>query len=318
MNKETSLYYSYADYLREQYGQKVYKLPVNLPVTCPNRASGEGCSFCAGKGTGFEACGPDVSVADQLRQTREKIEKRYKAHKFIAYFQNYTNTFLPLSRLLSYMEEAAGVEDVVEIAISTRPDCISDAYLEALAGFREEHGIRICLEYGLQTVNYHTLKKIRRGHGLAEFIDAVLRTDRWQLPVCAHMILNLPGDSMEDVEESARILSALPLKMVKVHSLYIPEDSPMAGDYLMGKLAICSKEEYLERLAAFIALLRPDIVVERLFSRIPEEDAVFCNWGCSWWKLMDEWTDLMTRKGLRQGSLCAYLNGPALKRMDKE
>lgn len=311
---ENRIYYSYSEYLKKKYGEKVYKLPVNLPVSCPNRKEGAGCFFCAEEGTGFEAAGAMVPVRKQLMASREKVEKRYHAQKFIAYFQNYTNTFLPLDTLKAYMKEAAEADSVVEVCLSTRPDCIRKDYLEAMADFRKETGLEVSLELGLQTVNYHTLRKINRGHGLAEFLDAMLAIAPYKFPVCVHMILNLPGDTMEDARESARILSALPVSMVKLHSLYIPKKSVLYQEYRNGRISICAKEEYLERLAEFIALLRPDIAVERLFARIPEKDSAFCNWGHSWWKLTDEWTALMKEKQYVQGVHCDYLNGAALNR----
>lgn len=312
--EENRIYYSYSEYLKKKYGEKVYKLPVNLPVSCPNRKEGAGCSFCAEEGTGFEAAGAMVPVREQLMASREKVEKRYHAKKFIAYFQNYTNTFLPLDTLRAYMQQAAEVESIMEVCLSTRPDCIRKDYLRAMADFREETGLEVSLELGLQTVNYHTLRKVNRGHGLAEFLDAVLAIAPYKFPVCVHMILNLPGDTMEDARESARILSALPVSMVKLHSLYIPKKSVLYQEYRNGRISICAKEEYLERLAEFIALLRPDIAVERLFARIPEKDSAFCNWGHSWWKLTDEWTALMKEKQYVQGVHCDYLNGAALNR----
>lgn len=311
---EKQYYYAYSQYLKDKYGEKVYKLPVNLPVSCPNRKEGRGCLFCADAGTGFEAKNSSVSVCNQMNASRKKVEKRYHAHKFIAYFQNYTNTFLPLERLLSYMEEAASMEDVVEISLSTRPDCIRQEYLEAFDEFRQSTGIEVSIELGLQTVNYHTLAHMNRGHGLAEFLDAVLRIAPYHFPVCVHMILNLPGDTIEDAKESARILSALPITMVKLHSLYIPKESGLYEMYERGEIEICSKEEYLNRLAEFIALLRPNITVERLFSRIPEKDSAFSNWGNSWWKLTDEWKALMEERQYVQGVNYNYLNGAALSR----
>lgn len=311
---EKELYFSYSRYLKEKYGEKVYKLPVNLPVSCPNRREGNGCTFCADVGTGFEASGGMFSVTGQLEMSRQKVEKRYHAGKFIAYFQNYTNTFLPLPELLAYMEEAATVDSVVEICLSTRPDCIRTDYTEAFEKFRKKHKLEVSLELGLQTVNYHTLKRVNRGHGLAEFINAVLTCQKYDIPVCTHMILNLPGDDREDAAEAARILSALPVSMVKLHSLYVPKNSVLYQEYRDGKIAICPKEEYLERLAEFISLLRPDIAVERLFARIPEKDSAFCNWGQSWWKLTDEWKELMESKQYVQGCRYSYLDGAALNR----
>ena len=193
------LYYKYSDFLKKHYLAKVYKLPVNLPVTCPNRVNGQGCSFCAESGTGFEAMSSEISVTEQLIKTQEYIRRRYKAQKFIAYFQNYTNTYLPLGKLREYMEEAAKLPDIVEIAISTRPDCIREDYLDMMEEIAAAFNISIGIELGLQTANYHTLKEIRRGHGLAEYLDACLRIQKRDFLLCTHIILNLPGDTLDDV-----------------------------------------------------------------------------------------------------------------------
>lgn len=313
MAEEKQYYYSFSEHLKKKYKEKVYKLPVNLPVTCPNRQTGKGCAFCDGAGTGFEAMDAAVPVRKQLLDTKAKIEKKYKAHKFIAYFQNYTNTYLPLKWFESYMREAAQVEGIVEISVSTRPDCIREDYLNVLKQIELEFGIAITIELGLQTVNYHTLASMNRGHGLAEFINAVLMIAPYSFTVGIHMILNLPGDTMEDAREGARFLSALPIHIVKLHSLYIPKNSVLYQQYLDGTITLCEKEEYIERLTEFIALLRPDIVVERIFSRVPEEYAAFSNWGTSWWKLRDEFFHRMDEKGYVQGCKFDYLNGAALR-----
>lgn len=184
-------YKAYSTHLKELYGEKVYKLPVNLPVTCPNRMDGDGCTFCGGVGTGFEAMNSEVSVSEQLNATKGKITKRYKAKKFIAYFQNYTNTFLPVDKFEKYLVEAAQTEDIVGISVSTRPDCITKEYLDCLKKISEEYQVKISMEYGLQTVNYKTLNKIDRGHTLAEYLDAVLMTAPYGFEICTHIILNL-------------------------------------------------------------------------------------------------------------------------------
>ena len=172
------------------------------------------------------------------------------------------------------------------------------------------------MELGLQTVNYHTLKAINRGHGLAEFIDAVLRISKYGFTICTHMILNLPGDTMEDVREGARFLSALPVDIVKLHSLYIPKNSVLYQQYLDGKISLYEKEEYIKRAAEFVSLIRPDMVVERIFSRIPEEYAAFSNWGTSWWKLNDMFEEYMEKQGYSQGCQFDYLDGAALKKLE--
>lgn len=312
---EQRLYYKYSDYLKEKYGEKVYKLPVNLPVTCPNRLSGGGCSFCSEAGTGFEAMDCAVSVTEQLEHTKLLIAKKYKAKKYIAYFQNYTNTFLPLEQFRSYLLEAAEVPDIVEISISTRPDCIHASYLNVLQEIRERYQIQIHIELGLQTVNYHTLDKISRGHGLAEYIDAVLMIRPYGFTICTHVILNLPQDTTRDAVETAKILSALKTDIVKIHSLYIAKNTKLSDEYESGTITVCSKEEYIERLAVFLEYLSPDIVVERLFSRVPEEDAVFSNWNTSWWKLQEEAMAKLRERNSYQGKAFGYLNGSALRQL---
>ena len=316
MDSEPFFYYAYSDYLKKKYGQKVYKLPVNLPVTCPNRINGQkGCDFCAEKGTGFEAMENSVSVTEQLCQTKVLIEKKYHAHKFIAYFQNYTNTFLPLSQFKKYMTEAAECDEIVEISVSTRPDCIRKDYLDVLKEIENKYKLQITIELGLQTVNYHTLTNIHRGHTLAEFVDAVLQIREYGFEICAHVILNLPGDTLEDTIETSKILSAFRIPVVKIHSLYIAKNTRLCEAYENGTITLCSNYEYMERLVHFLSCLHPDIAVERLFSRVPEQDAVFSNWGTSWWKLKDELIAIMRENGIRQGCCCNYLDGAALNQL---
>ncbi len=307
-------YYPYSKYLKKKYNEKVYKLPVNLPVSCPNRINGsKGCSFCAQAGTGFEAQDASLPVAKQIRMNREYIEKRYNAHKFIAYFQNYTNTFLPLSDFKKYITEAAKEQDIVEISVSTRPDCIREDYLLFLKEIEKIYHKNITVELGLQTVNYRTLERVQRGHSLAEFLDAVLKIKKYGFSVCVHVILNLPGDERIDCIETAKVLSALEIAIVKIHSLYIAKDTLLCQAYENGTIAVCSKEEYLERLGLFLRYLSPAVAVERLFGRIPKESCVFANWGCSWWKLRDEFLEKMEQEGGYQGEYFQYLGGAKLK-----
>lgn len=306
-------YKKYSDYLFEKYGEKVYKLPINLPISCPNRLKGNGCTFCATVGTGFEAMDSACSVSEQMNQTSAFIAAKYKAKKFIAYFQNYTNTFMPLETFRAYMTEAAARPEVVEISISTRPDCIRDSYLEILMDIKNKFDVDINLELGLQTANYRTLDAIERGHGLAEYLDAVLRIKKYPFTICTHLILNLPQDTIRDAVETAKIVSALQIDIVKLHSLYIAKNTKLSKQYKDGTITICSKEEYLERVITFLEHLSPDIVVERIFSRIPEDDAEFSNWNTSWWKLQDELLEAMKIHNSYQGKRFNYLNGSALE-----
>lgn len=298
------LYNEYSKYLKKKYGEKVYKLPVNLPVTCPNRDGSlgvGGCTYCAEVGAGFEMLENTLSVKEQLNKNMEYIREKYKAEKFIAYFQNYTNTYLQLEKFKEYINQSA-VENIVEVSISTRPDCIGDEYLEFLSEFSKRTGINISIELGLQTVNYHTLKKINRGHTLAEFIDAVLRIKKYNFEICTHLIPNLPYDNMDDVIETAKILSALKIEQVKLHSLYVIENTVMGTLFKKGELKLLSKDDYIERVIKFLEYLNKDIVIQRLIGRAPKENSLFVNWGISWWKIKEEIESEMIRKHTFQGA----------------
>ena len=180
-------------------------------------------------------------------------------------------------------------------------------------GVHQNYSIHINIELGLQTANYHTLDAIERGHGLAEFIDAVLQIKQYPFSICTHVILNLPQDTARDSIETAKILSALHVDIVKLHSLYVPKNTKLSKQYKDGTIKICSKEEYLHRVICFLEHLSPAIVVERLFSRIPEKDADFSNWNTSWWKLQDDLLEQMEQNNSYQGKNFDYLNGSALK-----
>ncbi|MDR7857259.1 TIGR01212 family radical SAM protein [Tissierella sp.] len=317
MNQIT-VYNTYSKYLEDRFGEKVYKLPISLPLTCPNRdgtiGSG-GCIFCGEEGGSFENLPSSIKIKDQLKRNKEYIGKKYKAKKFIAYFQNFTNTYLPFEEFKFAIEEVL-VEDIVGISISTRPDCINDRYLEYLSGIKENYNVDITIELGLQTVNYLTLSKINRGHTLAEYIDASLKIKRYGLRNCTHLILNFPWDSELDVIENAKVISALGIDEIKLHALYIVEGTQLAEIYKSGELRLISKEEYMERVIVFLEYLDPKIVIQRIIGRAPEENLLFVNWSESWWKIRDEIVSLMEARNTKQGVKFDYLNGKGIRNFE--
>lgn len=310
-------YRSYSNHLKEKFGHKVYKLPVNLPGTCPNRdgTTGKGgCIFCDEEGSGFDALPNTMAIKEQLDTNRAFFKKRFKAHKFIAYFQAFTNTYLPLEQFKANMKAAAEEEDIIGISVSTRPDCIADPYLDFLHQLQEEHNLNINIELGLQTANYHTLLKVNRGHTLAEFIDAVLRVKKRGFEICTHLILNLPGDNMTDVIENAKLMSVLQIEYVKLHSLYIVKDTVLGHMYQRGEIEMIPLEEYVQRVVTFLEYLDPGIVIQRLVGKGPADKVLFSNWGVSWWKLKQKIDELMEIKDTYQGRLFNYTNGSALRK----
>lgn len=310
---EKIIYNQYSQYLKKTYGSKVYKLPVSLPVSCPNREHGScGCTYCGVNGTGFENLSSAFSVGEQLIRNKDYIGRRYKAQKFIAYFQSFTNTYLSIEMFEQYMQEAV-LEDIVEIAVSTRPDCIRKEYLEVLKKIKENYNINITIELGLQTANYNTLLQINRGHTLAEYIDAVFQIKQYNFQICTHLILNLPWDTMADVMESAKLVSACRSDFIKLHALYIEKGTIMAEQYTKKEFTICTVEEYKNRVITFLELLSPEIVIQRLIGRAPKENTLFANWNQSWWKIRDEIEMEMKLKNSCQGIKYDYLNGSAVR-----
>lgn len=312
-----SVYNTFSEYLINRYGEKTYKLPVALLVSCPNRDGScgiDGCTFCGEIGTGYENLPADMTVTEQIVANKAHIVPKYKATKFIPYLQNFSNTYMPLDRFTAYLEEAARAEGVVAVYIATRPDCIRDDYLQSMQDIAKKYRIDICVELGLQTVNYHTLDKINRGHSLAEFIDAILRVKKYGLQTCAHLILNLPWDTDRDAIEAAHIMSALQLDQVKLHALYIVKGTVMAEQYEKGELELIGRDEYQKRVILFLRHLSPNIVLQRVIGRAPAENTLFSNWSTGWFKIRDGIIRQMEEQGFKQGDCCDYLNGAALRK----
>ncbi len=308
-------YKRYANYLKEKYNAKVYKIPINLEITCPNRDGNcgtGGCTFCGDIGVGYEMKDALMSISSQIEENIAFMKKRYKAQYFIAYLQNYSNTYMPPDDFRQILNQIHHPE-IVGVSISTRPDCINDIYLEIINEYKNLTSYDICIELGLQTVNYHSLLKINRGHSVAEFIDAIMRIRRYDFEIAVHLILNLPWDSAVDVIENAKIISALQVDYVKLHALYILENTIMGEQFKNNEIEIISEEEYKERVITFLRYLSPEIVLQRIIGRVPEEFSIFANWGTSWWKIHDEIIETMQVNNFKQGDLCNYLNGKALK-----
>ncbi len=295
------IYRKYSDFLREKFGEKVYKLPVKLDLTCPNRDGTcglGGCIFCGEEGGSFE--NNYGTVREQLIKNRDHIKSKYKANKYIAYFQNFTNTYMPFEDFKKVIEDSL-IEDVVGVSISTRPDYLPKKHLDFLEELNKNYFVTV--EIGLQTPNYHSLEKLNRGHGLAEFIGAALELKRRNLNVCTHIIIGLPWDDDLDILECAKILNVLNIDEVKIHALYILKDTALGKMYERGEIDSISLEDYKKKVILFLRNLKDDIIVERIIGRAPYENSLFCNWNTSWWKIRDDIIAVMHENGYTQGDL---------------
>lgn len=299
----TNSYYKVSDYYKDTYGEKVYKLPIKLSLTCPNRdgACGYGgCIYCSESGGSFENLPSSLSVVSQLNKNRDYISKKYKAQKFIAYFQNFSNTYMDLDKFKEIIT-ACEKDFIVGISIATRSDCITEDKMNFLKSWHEKTGIDITIELGLQTANYKTLKILNRGESLADFISACNLINKFGFRISTHVILALPWDDINDTIETARILNALDVKEVKIHSLFIAKGSKLEKIYKKGEIKLKSKEEYQKNVIEFLRYINPDCAIARLVGRAPKEETIFCNWDRSWWLIRDEIVSYMESNSIKQG-----------------
>lgn len=310
-------YRNYSDALKARYGEKVYKVPLSLPVTCPNRDGtlGEGgCIFCGSIGADYETAAAGLSITAQLERSIAHIGPKYRAKQFIAYFPNFTGTYADPADFRAWMEEAAGHPQVVELDVSTRPDCVHEVYLDILRDVAARCGVGITVELGLQTSNPRTLRLLGRGHTAAEFIDAALRIGRYGFGLCAHLIADLPWDDRTDAAETARLVSVLPVTQVKFHSLYIVKGTKLAAMAEAGEVRLLPMEEYVERVLLMLSLLRADIAVQRIVGRASGPRVLAVNGGEPWWDVKKRIEQELILRDLSQGCRCDYMDGKAVRR----
>jgi radical SAM protein (TIGR01212 family) len=262
---KASFYRRFSVFLAEQFGSKVYRICIDAGFSCPNRdgtLSREGCAYCAPGGSW--RTGEAGSIAEQVRREKERVKRRYRAEKFLAYFQPYTNTYAPADVLRS-MYDAAGLGEngIVGIIIGTRPDCIDQERLELISSYRKR-GLFVMVEYGLQSANDRTLELIGRGHTSQSFAEAVHMTKQYGIMVGAHIIIGLPKETKKDMRHTARFLSHLPVDLLKIHNLNIVEGSRMALWYRERKVAPLSLDEYAELAVDFLERTDPEVTIDRL------------------------------------------------------
>lgn len=255
----------YNSYLREVFGCRVQKITVDAGLTCPNRDGTKGtggCIYCNAKGSGTGAARRGLSLKEQIQMGKAGLARRYKVRKFLAYFQSFSNTYAPLPKLKAIYEEALEDPDIVGLTIGTRPDCLSEEVLDLL---RDKSLHRpIWLELGLQSAHDSTLSRIGRGHDLADFVDAVKRARSRDIPVCAHVILGLPGEGRREMLETAEFLSCADIQAVKIHLLYVIRGTELARWYERGEYRCLSREEYVSVACRFLCLLPPDMIIQRI------------------------------------------------------
>jgi radical SAM protein (TIGR01212 family) len=259
-------YRDYNGYLREIFGERVQKIAIDAGLGCPNRdgkISDQGCIFCDKRGSGTGAMVESgLSIDQQIRKGLEFAVKRYKARKFIVYFQSFTNTYAPVGKLKELYDQALRYDGMVGLSIGTRPDCADDDVLRLISSYTDDY--LVWVEFGLQTAHDSTLNKIGRGHDVACFERSVVKSHDLGINTCVHIILGLPGETREMMMETARYVSGLPLDGIKIHLLYISKGTRLASMYENGKVQCLKREEFIEIVVDFLEVLPPDMVIQRL------------------------------------------------------
>ena len=272
-------YLTLNEHYRRLFGCKVYKLSIDAGFTCPNRdgtIGHGGCIFCGGDGSGaFAESGCDI--LSQLEHAKQRVEAKNKGGKYIAYFQSFTNTYGPVEKLERLYREALAPEEVVGLAIGTRPDCLGKDVVELLKVLHRETYISV--ELGLQTVHKSSAEYILRGYDTGVYFDAVRRLKEAGIEVVTHIILGLPGETPEMAAETTRQAVAAGTDGVKFHLLHVLQGTDLAADYEAGKFRCLELEEYAHWLKMCLAEVRPEVVVHRITGDGAKKDLIAPLWS---------------------------------------
>ena len=267
------------NFLRERHNEKVIKLSIDGGFTCPNRdgtISTKGCLFCSDRGSGdfTNSC---FSITSQLKSQTDLLSQKWPdVNKYIAYFQAFTNTYAPLEIIKAKYEEALSFPGVVGIAIATRPDCLTDEILDYLSDLNKR--THIWVELGLQTIHESSSNIINRGYSLDVFNSAVHKLSNLNIEIVTHLIIGLPHETTEDIIESIKYVSTLPLQGIKLHMLHVLDNSPLGDYYNKNPFSIFSEVDYIELLGKLIPIIPDTFVIHRLTGDGPREHLIAPTW----------------------------------------
>ncbi len=281
-------YLSFNKYLKDKFGQKVYKISLDGGFTCPNRdgkIDTRGCIFCSKGGSGDFAQNRDLSITEQIESGKKIVEKKIKSGKYIAYFQAFTNTYAPVEILRAKYSEAINHPDIVALSIATRPDCLGDDVIELLD---EMNKIKpVFVELGLQTIHSDSAKYIRRGYSLEVYNEAVKKLKNIGVNIVVHIILGLPNESEEDMLESVKYVCQSQIDGIKLQLLHIIAGTDLAKDYEKGLFKTLEFDEYVELIAKCVAIIPKNIVIHRLTGDGAKKDLIAPLWSADKKKVLN-------------------------------
>ena len=302
MNSAPFPYYRFSDYLKKTFGEKVYRVPVDAGFSCPNRDGTKGiggCVYCDARGSAAPFVRRNLSIREQIEEGARRVLKRYKARKFIVYFQAFSNTYESPEILEKIYSQALGFDGMVGVAIATRPDCIDRPRLDVIE--RVFRGLQVWMEYGLQTIHAQSLAWMQRGHGVEAFTRAVAMTRDYPFRVCAHIIFGLPGETREMMLETVRFLAGIGVDDLKIHMLHVLKGTRLAREYEQTPFELLTMEEYIPMVCDALEILPPTVVIQRLTGDAPAENLIAPTWILKKQETLSGIYDELIRRGTRQG-----------------
>ncbi len=297
-------YYPFSQFLRERFGCKVYKLPIDAGFSCPNR-DGKigygGCTYCCNSSFSPPSLKEKSSIPLQVKYRKALIRRKSEVNKFLVYFQSYTNTYAKVKILKGLYDEAIQDKDVIGFCIGTRPDCVPDEVLDLIESYAQDY--HIWLEYGLQSVHNETLLIIKRGHNFAQFEDAVKRTQGRNIFICVHIILGLPGEAKEDILKTTRALARMGIDGIKLHHLQVIKNTKLATDFQRGEFKVFSSEEYIKLVCNVLELLPARITIQRLVGEVLQDRMLIApRWNLNKHQILSAINQEFIDRGSFQGS----------------
>lgn len=307
MRLEYRTYYDFGTFLSRYFEGKVQKISIHAGFTCPNRDGTKGvggCTYCNNQAFNPEYCQSSLSVSQQLEDGIRFFSRKYPTMRYLAYFQAYTNTYGELDRLKAMYEEALTVEGVVGLVIGTRPDCVPDDLLDYLQELSQRTFLMV--EYGIESVNDDTLRRINRGHDFATASVAIRRTHERGILTGGHLILGLPGEDRDELLRQASVIATLPLDMLKLHQLQLIRGTRMARDYEEHPewFHLYEVDEYIETVVDYVERIPSSVVFERFVSQSPRSLLIAPDWGLKNYQFVERLKRRMAERGTWQGRLC--------------
>ncbi len=295
-------YNDFASWISKRFNFKVQKISIDAGFTCPNRdglVGFGGCTFCDNNTFNPSYCDKTKSITTQIKEGKNFFKRKYPNMRFLAYFQAFTNTYGDIDTLKAKYYEALSQEDVVGIVIGTRPDAVNDKILDFLEDLSKK--TLVIVEYGIESTSNETLKKINRGHSFECSQNAIISTSQRGIIVGGHVILGLPNEDEKEILLQAKLISTLPLDILKIHQLQIIKGTSLEKEYQKKPFHLYLVDEYIELLSKYISYLKPDLVLDRFVSQAPKELIVGPDWGLKNYEFTSRFMNYLLKNGIYQG-----------------